>query len=460
MLSGVERRTSTEVGTNESADCQASSAVSMFVNVPKHLISGSHGFKSDTHDIIKQLEELSLFDLLNGSYQFSMLPVDKGKKSSNSNDSILLSVRKACSILCPPAHALAENSSNSKACQSSQDPNFSTVSTSNCELKDKQLEESLTKGKAQDTSQANWINSTIYQPKRILDQLALPAAHELESFLFNSNMNSVPPQFMAKTKTCGATDLPPFHWSFSHGSNNKPSVESCKMNATKNACQGKWVRIGRSFSSTGGDKSDMDLLNRQKMDDVLEWMKSSTLQPTGDGPFNKFSIVGTHPDVQVEENMNSVDGSVLPGPFNSKTFHMHEIPLTMNGNHLECDSKGHTPQEFTAPVASRCPYEMNLDPSKFNPTFKDIAIPKDHTAGTIDGCSASSFSYTCRDATVRSWDSSCPCCQNLKCKQGPFSRSSPLYLLNYMLLSILSLCGWIVMSAVIMNRIHERPVSP
>ncbi|KAK8944658.1 hypothetical protein KSP39_PZI008491 [Platanthera zijinensis] len=42
----------------------------------------------------------------------------------------------------------------------------------------------------------------------------------------------------------------------------------------------------------------------------------------------------------------------------------------------------------------------------------------DHTAGTIDGCSVSSFSYTCRDATVRSWDNSCPRCQNLKCKQA------------------------------------------
>lgn len=356
-------------------------------------ILGSHGFKSDTHDIVKQLEELSLFDLLNGSYQYSMLPMDKGKKSSNSIDNILYSVRKACSILCPPPHALVENGNNSKACQ---DPSFSTGSSSNCELKDKQLEESLTTGKVQETSHANWINyTTLFQPKKILDQLALPSARELESFLFNPNMNSVSPQCMAKTKNCGATDLPPFPWSFSHGSNTKPCVESYKMNATKSACQGKWVRIGHSFSSISGHRSGMDSLNQQKINDVLEWMKSSTVQPTGDGPFNKFSIVGTRPEVQVEENVNSVDGSVLPGPFNLKTFKTHEIPRTMNGNHLECDSKGHAPQEFTAPVVS-----------------------KDHIAGTTNGCSVSSFSYTCRDATVRSCDNSCPCCQNLKCKQA------------------------------------------
>lgn len=386
-------------------------------------ILGSHGLKSDIHEIAKQLDELSLFDLLNGNYKYSAFPVDKGKKSASTNDALLHSVRKVCSILCPSPHVLAENSSNLKACQGSQDPSFSTGNTSDYEAKDKQLEESLTKGKVLDTFQPDWIKSTMYQPKKILDQLLLPVAHELESFFLISSDNSVPSQF-TRAKSCCGTNLAPFHWSFSHPSNSKPSVESCKVNATKNACQAKWARIGRCSSLTVDDKNflpglvltscgdDTDLLNQQKIDNVLEWMKSSTFQPPG-GLSNKFSILGTHAEAQVEENMNLVDRSGLLGPFNSKAFHLHEV---YHSSRLECNFKVHAPQEGTTSVVSSCPNEMNLDPSKFNLTFKDKVVLKDHPAGTIDG-SQSSFHYTCRNATAQSCDSSCRYCRILKCKQ-------------------------------------------
>ncbi|XP_020677307.1 uncharacterized protein LOC110095923 isoform X1 [Dendrobium catenatum] len=359
-------------------------------------ILGTHGSKSDIHDIAKNLDELSLCELLDGSYKFPKLLVDKGKKYSNSNDSILLSVRKACSILCPPPHGIAENASNLKASQSSQDPSFSTGSSSDCETKDKQLEELVTKDKEQDSLQANWSESTVLQPKNILEQLGLPAGHELEASLFNPSVTSIPVQLTPKAKSCSYIGMPPFPWSFSHGGNSKP-VEYCKVNSTKNSCHGKWVRIGSSSTSIEDDKGflsclvfkeyphNVDTLSQQKIDDVLQVMRSfsSILQLPSDGPSSKSMVMGNHPDVEVPEIMNSVHESGVPGSFNSKAYQLNDIAQSLNGTYLDSDSKDHT-----SGVVSVC--EMNPDTSKFNSALKDKAVLIECRTANIDGCSVSS----------------------------------------------------------------------
>lgn len=346
-------------------------------------ILGTHGSKSDLHDIAKKMDELSLSELLDGSYKFPKLPMDKGKKYSYSNDSILLSVRKACSILCPPPHGIAENASNVKASQSSQDPSFSTGSSSDCEAKDKQLEELITNDKDQHSLQANWSESTVLQPKNILEQLGLPAVHELETFLFfNPGSTLVPVQLTPKARRCNYVGMPPFPWSFSHGGNSKTSADFCKVNSTKNSCQCKWVRIGTSSSSIYGH--NVDSLSQQKIDDILQLMRSFTsiLQPPFDGPSSKSIVMGTFPVVEVPEIMNSVHESVVPVSFKSKACQPHEVTHSLNGTYLDSNSK-----DNGSGVVSRC--EINLDNSKFNLPLKDKAVPVESRTIIIDGCSVS-----------------------------------------------------------------------
>lgn len=61
--------------------------------------SGIYGLKPDVFDITKYVDELSLDELLRGSYDCPCTAKDKGKKAANSNDSLLQSVRSACSVL-------------------------------------------------------------------------------------------------------------------------------------------------------------------------------------------------------------------------------------------------------------------------------------------------------------------------------------------------------------------------
>ncbi|XP_020574980.1 uncharacterized protein LOC110021004 isoform X2 [Phalaenopsis equestris] len=356
-------------------------------------ILGTHGSKLDLQDIARNLDEISLCELLDGSYKFGKLPMDKGKKCSNSNDSILLSVRKACSILCPRSQ-IAENGSNVKASQSSQDPSFSTGSSSDCEAKEKQLEELLTKSKDQDSLHANWSESTVLQPKNLLEQLGLPAAHELEAYMFNPNTSSVPAQLTPKDKNCNYIGIPPFPWSVSHGGNGKPSVDFCKANSSRNSCQSKWARIVGSSTSTHGH--NLDSLNQQKIDDFLEVIRSFTpsLQPPSDGPSNKSAVLGTQPEVEVVEILNSVLES---GSFNSKADQPVEVTPSFNGTYLGSDSK-----DNGSAVVSRC--EMRLDYSKFNLLLKDKdkAVMMESRTVTIDDSSVSNVNTGSNCSTWRS----------------------------------------------------------
>lgn len=58
-----------------------------------------YGLKPDAFDITKFVSELPLHDLLSGNYSSPCISKDKGKKSASSNNDLMQSVRKACSVL-------------------------------------------------------------------------------------------------------------------------------------------------------------------------------------------------------------------------------------------------------------------------------------------------------------------------------------------------------------------------
>lgn len=70
---------------------------------------GLYGLKHDFHDVTKLLDEPPLDDLLKGTFNCPIMSKDKGKKASNTNESFLNSVRKACSILQFPKPVQSQN---------------------------------------------------------------------------------------------------------------------------------------------------------------------------------------------------------------------------------------------------------------------------------------------------------------------------------------------------------------
>lgn len=93
------------------------------------LISGTHGLRSDIRDITNHIENLSLSELLNGTYKYSSLGREKGKKVLRTKDELLVSVRKAFSML-------SGRDSYSKDPNFLLSPKLPTASTSSCDGKD------------------------------------------------------------------------------------------------------------------------------------------------------------------------------------------------------------------------------------------------------------------------------------------------------------------------------------
>ncbi|XP_043716350.1 uncharacterized protein LOC122664552 isoform X2 [Telopea speciosissima] len=240
-------------------------------------ILGIYGLKSDIHDVTKHVDELSLNELLDGSYKCPSLCQDKGKKAANTNDNILHSVRKACSILQRRRPVQSQNSFELDSSSNKKAPTWLVTSGScgtsmNCDKVDTNMTDLSSSSKIQAScgnpgASVNMNNSSLFQPKDILKQLELPPAKGLDSLLLEvvkpavSSRSSI--DLRSGKLTSKRAGLPPFSWSHSIGLPCKTNADVGKMCTTKSTCQGRWVRIGSAVSSLGdacGCFSDLDLL--------------------------------------------------------------------------------------------------------------------------------------------------------------------------------------------------------
>lgn len=93
-------------------------------------MAGVHGLKTDIHDITKLVDDLSLNDLLQGTYECPSLAKDGGKKAANTTEHILHSVRKACSILQLYSSAQIQSFAEIDSCSNEKMPTCQSSSIS------------------------------------------------------------------------------------------------------------------------------------------------------------------------------------------------------------------------------------------------------------------------------------------------------------------------------------------
>ncbi|MQL93719.1 hypothetical protein Taro_026361 [Colocasia esculenta] len=203
-------------------------------------VYGTFGVRFDLLDDTKNVDELSLAELLDGSFKCPNICHDKVKKASNANENILLSVRKAASILATPNTGGSSGSRKAPGIPTSAD----------CDDEEKIIEESAVSDQIQ--NQAPISDSVLYQPRDILERLALPAAHDLNSVLVDS-FSSVAP--FKSTASVSKASLPHFPWSVSHSGSCKPIVDNSKSATTRSTSQGRWVRIGSTSCLVGEERS-------------------------------------------------------------------------------------------------------------------------------------------------------------------------------------------------------------
>ncbi|KAI3856996.1 hypothetical protein MKW92_024068 [Papaver armeniacum] len=230
-------------------------------------ILGIYGLKSDIHAVTRHVDELSLNEILDGSYKCPILSQSKGKKSANTTDNILHSVRKVCSILQPqrapePSQKDVDLDSGSikmEACIS--DTGFCSSKREENDKEDGDLHGKTSFCKIEDSHKKFLDAKLLHQPNVILERLAFQPVKDLDSLLHDTAKPGVSSLVSPDIRTSQRYRLPPFYWSHSFTGSCKTNVEGSKLTSRSSAFQSRWVRI-ESTPSTQGDStgcfSDLD----------------------------------------------------------------------------------------------------------------------------------------------------------------------------------------------------------
>ncbi|XP_059639779.1 uncharacterized protein LOC132282176 isoform X1 [Cornus florida] len=234
---------------------------------------GVYGSKQDSFDVTKHVDELSLNELLDGSYKCPSFTKDKGKKAANSNETFLNSVRSIFSILRlrkpirPQNSADIDNSCNHKvttclvssgSCVAGRsDGDRGDTYTKDRSSCNKMFHDSC--GCSKLKSPAHMPDFPLYQPEDILERLALPPPKDLESLLLDASKPALPSRNNSELRlgkpVSNRAGLPPFPWSHTSGGHYKSSSDAAKFSTTRTNCQGRWVKIESSATSLNSTTS-------------------------------------------------------------------------------------------------------------------------------------------------------------------------------------------------------------
>ncbi|KAL6544126.1 hypothetical protein OROGR_010623 [Orobanche gracilis] len=254
---------------------------------------GICGLKPDVFDITKDADELSLDELLRGSYSCPFIK-DKGKTTTNLNSTLLQSVRSACSILQPQkvsrVQHFAETDNSSFRNDSPGLVAFSSavVQTDGnkgdscpADLPSKVLE-------SDDIIKiSDFADSPLYKPKDILERLALSRPKDLDALLSDAartTSSKTSPDARLSKPVSQRTGLPPFTWSHSFSGHNRLGSDAVKLSMSRALCQGRWVKVKNCVAL---HKGSADLLK----DFESLTFDQSLVPSTSDRPENEFAPI-------------------------------------------------------------------------------------------------------------------------------------------------------------------------
>uniref|UniRef100_A0ACD6AQ59 Uncharacterized protein n=1 Tax=Avena sativa TaxID=4498 RepID=A0ACD6AQ59_AVESA len=192
---------------------------------------------------------------------------EKGKKVLHTKDELLVSVRKAFSMLSDM------DCSHGKDANFTPSPRLHSASTSSCDVKEKCSDKpsSLVK----DPLQTEVCNTILHCPKDILSRLTLPQGHDLDTLLSAGSESSA----AVPSMTVHGASLPPFPWSHSQAGGYRPSVDSGKHGSSRSNSHWQWMKVGSYPTALDYEESTV-----HKIDDLLQEMdmvKSSIIDSCG-----------------------------------------------------------------------------------------------------------------------------------------------------------------------------------
>ncbi|XP_049397957.1 uncharacterized protein LOC125862028 isoform X1 [Solanum stenotomum] len=220
---------------------------------------GMYGLKSDVMDVTKDVDDLPLRELLDGSYKCAPSPKDRRNNASNSSDSLMQLVRNANSMLRCQKSVQMQNCSNVDSKLSCRnDGDKGETRTDNLSSADQVQEYSC---KVQ--SVPTMCHAPLYTPKEVLERLALTPSKDLDSLLvdtvkFASSRNSS--DLRLSKPSSQRNGLPPFPWSHPCSGHPKTVPDSAKLSTNKMVCQGRWVRVENTSTPLKGSTGFLEEL--------------------------------------------------------------------------------------------------------------------------------------------------------------------------------------------------------
>ncbi|KAJ9555131.1 hypothetical protein OSB04_009745, partial [Centaurea solstitialis] len=236
-------------------------------------IFGICGLNQDICNVAKHVDELSLNELLNGTYKRPRSVKEQGKNTENLNENILHSVRDACLILQLHKSTQLQNmplvDSTSNQSASSCLPNSTTGGATKSDDGKGDTVDPTSCNKVENScsgvaDQPNTLEFPLFAPKDVVDRLALSPPKDLDLLLLDSmkptlsSKNNLDPRSGKSIHSRGS--LPTFPWSHISGGHFKTNPDVVKLTTNKSTCHGRWVKIGNSaFSFEDATTSLADL---------------------------------------------------------------------------------------------------------------------------------------------------------------------------------------------------------
>lgn len=243
-------------------------------------------------------------ELLDGTYKYASLGRDKGKKVLRTKEELLVSVRKAFSMLSDMDYCYGKDSNLILS------PKNPSASASSCDIKEQCGDKpsplvkvskifsvttdimsvplfDLFNATTQDSSQINVCDTALCHPKDILSRLTLPHRQDLESVLASGSESTAAVKPYMPSMTVHGASLPPFPWSHSQAGSCRQSVDSGKHGSSRNNSQWQWVRVGSNLSPLAYEDKSV-----HRIDDLLQEMDAAKLSIT-DSCDARYNLCGT-----------------------------------------------------------------------------------------------------------------------------------------------------------------------
>lgn len=305
-------------------------------------ILGGYGLKADMEDVTKNVDELSLNEILEGSYKCPNLAVDKGERLEDPTEKILQSVKDAWSILqrrkIEPQVREVDGSYHQEVLSPSYLALDTLVASRNEGANiDTKIIDVSPAHKVQDSGiqfkeSANILDFPLYEPEKILERLALPPPKDLEFLLLDAAKsgtprNSADPRLGKPANQRGC--LPPFSWSNAYSGHCKSNVDTVKLSTTRSTCQGRWAKIETTFNSPGATSGFLTELESLGYDDSIVPVECQSLVPAVKEKDRPKSVSFTGP-------------GLVTRPVDPQASQVVRSPRALDAAQLLCDIAAHS----------------------------------------------------------------------------------------------------------------------